>query len=109
MGLGQSWSESATLSNRSGGKNFNQTAKVFIVSWRLICLRCHPVCDDLLKCWVVHKSNKYLLILVHTFNEQLLQQIPEYQLKLIAGIDCRSLPQTGIGHCRLNDLIEEEK
>jgi hypothetical protein len=68
----------------------------------------HPVCDDLLKCWVVHKSNKYLLILVHALDEELLQQIPKHQLELVAGIDCRCLPQTGIGHCCLNDLIEEE-
>jgi hypothetical protein len=51
--------------------------------------------DDLLKCGIVHKSKKYLFVLVHALDKELLQQILEHQLEFVARINC-GLPQTGI-------------
>jgi hypothetical protein len=39
---------------------------------------------NLLNCGIVHKSKKYLFVLVHALDEELLQQILEHQLEFVA-------------------------
>ena len=49
-----------------------------------------------------------VLVLIHAFDEQILQQALEHELELVARVDRGRLPQTVVGHGRFDDLVEEE-
>ena len=71
-------------------------------------LRCHPRRHDLLEGYVVHEPDEDLLILVHALDEQLIQEVLEHQLELVARIDTSCLAQAIVGHCCFDSLVEKE-
>ena len=73
-----------------------------------VSLCCQPCGNGLLKRRIIHEPNEDVLILVHAFDEERLQQILEHQLELVLWIHGGGLSHAVIEHSRLDDLVEEQ-
>ena len=71
-------------------------------------LRRQPPGHHLLERRLVHVAHENILVLVHPFREQAVDQGPKHQLELAFGIDRRAPAQLIVADRRLHDLIEEE-